>query len=349
MPPLPAIVASVVLPLACVSAAPPPVAIIDIWHGDSQRIGHLGAAQDDFNVLGHIEPWREIDTLTWSLNEQVPVPLSFRAFRRLVADGDFNVDIPIGRLRTGANTITLTTRLRDGRSLSRALTLTKESGDSRLPFTIEWRKVARPQDVGQIIDGHWELTPAGLRTRQVGYDRIFLIGERTWQDYEARTTFTVHARAGETAKDAGVGLLARFTGHVTGGPEHFPSGQPKWGFRPFGCIAWLRWRGPEMNADPQKQFFPGANARPMSLGPYSFQLGQTYAIRLACRTLLDAPSGDGVTSYQFKLWRIDEPEPAAWTWQQTQTSRDALRRGGVALLAHYVDVTFGDVSVSALP
>jgi hypothetical protein len=34
------------------SAAAEPV--ITIWHGDHQRIGHLGTAQDDFNLLGHV-------------------------------------------------------------------------------------------------------------------------------------------------------------------------------------------------------------------------------------------------------------------------------------------------------
>ncbi len=81
-----------VLAVAAIGAGPPE---IEIWHGERQRVGHLGAAQDDFNVLGHIEPWRELDTLTWSLNRRGSVPLSFRAFRRLAEDGDFNVDVPI--------------------------------------------------------------------------------------------------------------------------------------------------------------------------------------------------------------------------------------------------------------
>jgi hypothetical protein len=68
-------------------------------------------------------------------------------------------------------------------------------------------------------------------------------------------------------------------------------------------------------------------------------------MRYACQTLPDAPDGSGVTRYSYKVWDAFGPEPHQWTWQQTQTSRYALRRGGAALLAHHVDVTFGDVEI----
>lgn len=341
-PVLPAVVALGV-------AQPPAVSDITIWHGGNQRVGHLGNAQDDFNVLGRIERWREIDTLSWKLNQQPAVPLSFRAYRRLVDDGDFNADVPIARLRPGANEVVITAQLRDGAMLSRTVTVHKESGARPLPFTIRWRDVKNPQDVGQYVDGRWELTPQGLRTTQIGYDRLFLIGNRTWRDYDVRTTFTVHAVTGLVTNGAGVGLIARFAGHVTGGPENFPSGQPKWGYRPFGAIAWLRWRGAPPNLpEPQKQFYPGANARFKDLGPFAFQREVTYGIRLACRTLPDDAEGKGVTEYRCKLWPAGEPEPSEWSWQETQVSRDALRAGGVAFVAHFADVTFGDVVVSEL-
>jgi hypothetical protein len=332
-------------------AQPAPEPSIDIWQGDRQRIGHLGDAQGDFNVLGHVEPWREIDTLEWSLNYPINTPLSYRTFRRIVNDGDFNIDIPVGQLKTDRiNQLTITMRLRDGRSLSHTVEIRRESGASPLPLTIRWRDVKNPADVGTIVDGRWEVTPDGLRTRQTGYDRLFLIGERTWRDYEARTSITLHRvdAVGENG-GAGVGLIARFTGHVTGGPRHFASGQPKWGFQPFGCIGWLRWPHEGNVKPPQAEFFPGDSYKKFDAGEFPVRLGETYAVRFACRTLPDAPSGAGVTRYQFKIWPQSVPEPAAWTWDQTQTSPDALRTGGLCLVAHFVDVTYGDVTVTALP
>jgi len=337
--------------LMAAEALPYPKPVIDIWQGDKQHTGHLGDAQDDFNVHGHVEPWREIDTLEWALNYPIQTPLSFRTFRRIVNDGDFNIDIPAGNLRSdNTNQLTITMRLRDGRSLSRTVEIRKSIGASPLPLTIRWKDVKNPADVGTIVDGRWEITPGGLRTRQIGYDRLFLVGERTWRNYEARTSITVH-RVDAVLKDggAGVGLIARFTGHVTGGPRHFASGQPKWGFQPFGAIGWLRWNRGENTTAPQAQFFPGDSYKKFDAGAFPFRLGETYAVRLACRTLPDDASGAGVTHYQFKIWPQSAPEPVVWTWEQIQASRDALRAGGLCLVAHFVDVTYGDVIVSALP
>jgi len=320
---------------------------IEIWHGERQRTGHLGDAQDDFNLLGHIAGWRDLDTLGWSLNDRPDIPLNFRAFRRLATDGDFNADIPIARLRPGTNTVKLTARWRDGRSDTRAITIDRGQGSSRLPLLIDWSRVKDPQDVGQYVDGHWLLTPDGLRTAQPGYDRIFLLGERTWRDYEARATIRANRAPAESAA-AGVGLIMRFTGHVVGGPEHFPSGQPKWGYRPFGAIGWIRWTRGSPATSPQAQYYPGSKDRPLDLGAVPLQIGVTHAVRMACETLPD-DNGKGVTRYSFKIWPETKPEPEAWTWQRMQTSADALRTGGVALLAHQIDVTFGNIQIQPLP
>ncbi len=323
---------------------------IEIWHGDRQRIGHLGTAQPDFNVLGHIVRWRELDTLRWAFNRQEWgwTALSYRAFRRLTADGDFNADIPIASLRPGENTIILTAQFRDGTSSERMLTLVKETGAVHLPQTIIWSAVNDPQDVGQYVDGHWKREPRGLRTAQVGYDRIFLIGQENWRDYEVRTSITVHHVPKETAPHSGsngVGVLLRFTGHVVGGPNHFPSGQPKWGYLPFGAIGWLRWsKGAQ--TDPDVQFHRGDGNVLKNSGKLDFALEETYALRMRCTTLPDAQDGGGVTRYDFKVWRASAPEPADWNWRETQASAISRRTGGAALLAHHVDVTFGDVIIS---
>jgi hypothetical protein len=41
-------------------------------------------------------------------------------------------------------------------------------------------------------------------------------------------------------------------------------------------------------------------------------------------------------------------EPPFWDWEHVQVSREALRRGGVALVAHHVDASFGDIAVEPL-
>jgi hypothetical protein len=67
-------------------------------------------------------------------------------------------------------------------------------------------------------------------------------------------------------------------------------------------------------------------------------------IRSSCETHPDE-DGQGVTMYSFKIWEKGTDEPEDWNWQYKQSSSHALRKGGVALLAHYADVTFGDVQI----
>jgi hypothetical protein len=201
------------------------------------------------------------------------------------------------------------------------------------------------------VDGRWRLTKTGLRTEQTGYDRLFLIGERHWQDYDVRTSIVLHRVDPQTAPLSGgngVGLIARFAGHTTGGPRHFPSGQPTWGYQPFGAIAWLRWKRGASEQPPQLQFFPGDSLQTAHFGEFPVRTEQAYGLRLQCVTLPDDDQGRGVTRYAFKIWPASEPEPEAWAWQQVQISRDALRTGALALVAHHVDATFGDLTITAI-
>lgn len=341
-----AVIPSLLLSAAALAAAEP---TLEIWHGDVQRVGHLGDAQDDFNVMGRVEPWRELDTLSYTINGKGDFRLAFRAHRRLVRDGDFNADVPIGMLQPGGNTITVRALFFDGRRIEKTVTVMKETGARPLPVRIRWRDLKNPQDAGQMVDGQWAVEGGGLRTKQVGYDRVFLIGDRAWQDYEVRTTVTIHAIPKETSHLSGgngLGIILRFAGHVTGGPRFFPSGQPKWGYQPFGAIGWLRWQPGKPDEPPARQFYHGHNDGRKDFGSYAVKIGETYAMRFACETLPDAPDGQGVTRYSFKLWRASEPEPEHWTWQQVQTSGTALRKGGAVLLAHHVDATFGDVEIT---
>jgi hypothetical protein len=64
-----------------------------------------------------------------------------------------------------------------------------------------------------------------------------------------------------------------------------------------------------------------------------------------CETLPSDRDGSGVTKYSFKVWDIGTDEPSGWDCEVTQSSPTALRTGGCALVAHELDVTFGDISI----
>ena len=325
---------------------------IHIWHGTEQKVGHLGDSQQDFNLIGHVEEPDKLLSLQYALNDSIPVELNFRSFRRLAMHGHFNADIPIAALAPGPNTIDLKGRFIDGTVARQVVSLTRLSGASPLPLHIDWSEVADPQDVGQYVDGHWQLGEHGLRPAHVGYDRLFLLGDRTWQDYQITAAVTIHDVAPDTGPLSGgngLGVVMRFAGHVVGGPRNFPVAQPKWGYQPFGAIAWLRWQRGEPDGPAVRQFMYGAVKKETDYGTVPVHTGETYVLKALCHTLPDDADGRGVTRYAFKLWHAAAQEPPAWDWEHVQVSEHALRRGGVALLAHHVDASFGDISVVPLP
>jgi hypothetical protein len=84
----------------------------------------------------------------------------------------------------------------------------------------------------------------------------------------------------------------------------------------------------------------------LAFGRFPVKLGRVYSVLLACETLPEDAQGRGVTRYSFKIWDAEQPEPGDWDWQQVQASETALRFGGLALVAHHADVSFGDLAIT---
>ena len=327
---------------------------VEIWHGLHQKVGHLGMAQDDFNVMGKVMPADSIASLTYRLNKGPNIRLNFGegtpGFRRFAELGHFNADIPIAELHSGENTVEIIASDGIGRYTRQEIIVDLRSGSYPLPVHIDWKNVTNPQDVGQYVDGHWELKSDGLRTRHMGYDRIFLIGEKDWQDYEITVPIVINQVSETTSHVSGgngLGILFRFTGHINGGHRNFPKMQPKWGYQPFGAITWLRWDlGKSVNI-PNRQFYPGDSGTAINHGQFPVEPGVKYWMKAKCHTLPDKTDGSGVSVYSYKIWRDGKKEPARWDWQETQVSGHANRNGGVALLAHHVDATFGNIRIES--
>ncbi len=329
---------------------------INVWHGDIQRVGHLGRAQEDFNLMGELSGFTyPVELTCFTGNQSILLNVGqrndgFGNGRRLARTGHFNADIHIKNLIPGKNKIQLIARDTEGSQVNKTVTLIKESGSYPLPVRIDWSEIEDPQSVGQYVDGHWAIDEKGLRTQHTGYDRIFLIGETSWQSYEITLPVTIHAideETGPVSSGHGVGLLFYFQGHVIGGPRNFPPSQPKWGYQPFGSIYWLRWKKNRSERTPRIQFYHGDSNEQHYFDEFPIEWGGTYWMKAQCQNQQPSEKGWGVTIYRYKTWPFDKPEPDEWNLEYTQTSEHALQSGGVALLAHHVDASFGNIHIKA--
>lgn len=337
------------LPPAAPEPAPVAVPRIAVWHGLQQRTGHRGAPQPDFNLLGDVTYPDNLVSLTWSLNGGPPQPLDVAPDRRIARRGDFNAELPLAQLRPGPNTVRLAARWAARLADERTVTLDYRPGPApALPQRIRWRDVADLQDVGQVTDGHWRVTPDGLRTVTPGYDRVFIIGDASWRDYEATGTVTFHGFPDVGARNSGrlrhAGYCMRWQGNT---PEAgLPPGRPKPGLHPRGGLTWLTYRdGAPL---PQREFYPGDSEKYSVFAPLAVRVGERFRLKTRCVSEPDTPAGEGVTVYSLKAWREGDPEPAAWDYTVRQVSAKALRTGGLALVAHEADVTFGDLDIEPL-
>jgi hypothetical protein len=313
---------------------------IDVWYGLWQKVGNRGEGVRDFDLLGHV-PTDRVASLSYSLNGGTPQAVFIhKETARLEAPGDFDVWIPMTQLHPGLNTVLLTASHHD-RSISHTtVTIDRQRGSAPLPTVIDWSTVVDPQDVGQCLDGNWTIADGALRVA-AEYDRIFAIGDHTWQDYEIVAPITIENLPGHDAQGgvAAVGFALRFLGYQDPRKvEYF--------WLPRGAVCWLCWK-PSIASGAKLQFIPG-NSEDDILYPLAFpiEIGTTVWLKARCLTLPDAPTGEGVTQYQAKAWLAGDPEPQAWTFTQVQTSREALRVGPAVLASYYAGARFGTVTIT---
>jgi hypothetical protein len=319
---------------------------IDVWHGDGNTFGDLGTAQRWVNITGNVADPDGITALTYAVNGGAAKLAGLgQNQRRLVDPGDFNIDVEREDLIVGANRIVLTAFDKLGNASTRTVTFNLATG-TRWPsaYGIDWSQVDSLEDHLDVVDGHWKVTPDGLRTAQVGYDRIVAFGDAGWADYEVLVPVTVHSirttQPGSPSGAPGVGVFLRWNGHnntVT------PGSQPSQGFlpevgstTPFGVLGFWRDRGAASEISVLNH-----RAAEVDDQPFSLKLDTAYYIR--ARVLGN--------TYSLKFWEAtdapDKGEPSAWTTKFTAGTTDRQPKGGsIGLVAHELDATFGDVIVT---
>jgi uncharacterized repeat protein (TIGR02543 family) len=316
------------------------LSVIDVWYGSHQVFGEIGNPQRWVNILGNVSDPDGMASLTYSLNGGPESPLSIGPDNpRLAAEGDFNVEISRTLLIGGLNQVVITAT--DSLAHQTVETVTVEYVEGHVwpeTYSIDWSTVTAIPDVAQIVDGLWTLEGDSIRPVVLGYDRLVAIGDMdaSWDDYEVTVPITIHGTEPGSSRP-GVGILMRWDGHYDWGGS-----QPTIGWYPLGALGWYRWRNDAlgdrlmMMGNHGTLIAEDANGRKLSYGV-------SYIFKMHVETM---PGQGGV--YALKVWEEGQSEPSAWDLVAQEGLSDP-QNGSLLLVAHRVDASFGDVSITPGP
>ncbi len=308
---------------------------IDVWYGPHQVFGTAGISQRFVNVLGSVGATPASADLFYSLNGGSETELTLgKQNSRLVSTGDFNVEIDVNDLSPGLNQVAL--RAVDVATLEETLQfVTVEYIDNvttPATYSVDWSAVTDVSDVAQIVDGNWSLSSAGVRTLEIGYDRLIAIGDLTWTNYDATVDVTLHSTPDQN-KAPILGLAMRWVGHDDDGL------QPRLKWWPLGALAGYTWTN---SLTGLRIFGSDGLAHETNDSVPPPVAGNNYKLRMRA----DDTSG-GQIEYKFKIWQEGTTEPTAWQISWTTDSVNPPPNGGSLLLvAHHLDVTFGNIAVT---
>ena len=313
---------------------------IEFWYGKHQVFGKPGIAQKWINILGNVKAVHGIQTLYYSLNEEDTIKLSWGQDKhRLSNNGDFNIDINIELAEVGDNSVEVSVIDSAGHHYFERMTFDLISGSSwPLPYSVNWSEVSNIQDAVQVVDGNWELTSEGIRTKDPWYDRVIAIGDSAWRNYELTTTVIFHGYTSPVKEPPNYGvshaaLASRWPGHDL---DHY---QPHRKWYPLGATCEFqlkddldscRWRilgGQRIKMEDDTQLF-------------AIQLGNKYYLKSRV-DMIDKDS----TRYSVKIWSFKEPEPEDWDLTTIEGPGD-IQSGSALIIAHNTDVTFGNIYVN---
>ena len=317
---------------------------IHLWYGDEQHFGKLGHPQRWINLLGTVEAAHGLAQLSYILNGSAAQSLSWgEDGRRLAHTGDFNLDINRALLRTGTNTVRILAVDSLGQRQDKAMKVVYHHPQQSwpLPYTVDWQQAEDIQQAVQVVDGHWQLTRAGIRTLDPYYDRAVAIGDSTWKDYEVTTTVIFHSFTPPHAGPPTFGvshaaIATRWPGH------DLDDAQPHVKWHPLGATA--EFRLTQALDSCRWRIFDGENIYVEdTINLRTIELSKPYHMKHRVETLADS-----TTLFSVKLWQADQQEPERWDLQAREKP-DNISSGSALLIAHNTDVTFGNIRATPLP
>mgnify|MGYP001348422294 FL=1 len=311
---------------------------IDVWYGTEQAFGEIGLPIPYVNILGRVDV-QNLASLQYSLNGKPFRPLAVGPNScRLAAHGDFNVELDLDQLLIGLNRLELRS-LDMGSNENRESVLFSFRNDRvwPLPHTVRWSDYTSVVQGAQLMDGKWVIDDdSTIRLTEFGCDRLVLIGDRTWTDYQVTVPVMVKDLAPASLKSATpeIGLICHWPGYTQINNE-----LPRAGFIPLGGMGCYKWRTVS-----SRQFeLVGYDNQVIQSLNAPFELNVWYMMKMQVQAVGD------MVEYRFKCWPEAEPEPAEWMLQGQQSNVHDPNHGSVALVAYYVDVVYGDVVVEPVP
>lgn len=323
---------------------------IDVWYGPHQEFGMAGLAQRWVNILGNVSDSQStVTSLRYRLNDGPPVDLRLGPDnRRLANPGDFNIEIDPAQLKVDENRLVIEAANGKGSHADSTVLITYEKHDTPLPlpYKIDWATVKNIQHVLQVVDGRWQRDASGVRPLEMGYDRMLAVGDSRWTNYVVTVPVTVHGvdlsafQSKEGGIHGGISVDMRWIGH-SDDPRRCPP--PRCGWNPVGAFGKFFFK-PDANNYLGLKVLEKEDTFPTI--PYQFETGHTYVFKVSVRS---TPQGN---RYQMKVWEQGvQSEPADWMFDRTaspELDRFQPDHGAFALVAHYTDVTFGNVLVEAV-
>ena len=309
---------------------------IDVWYGDEMVFGPGGTPQRFLNVVGNVSDEDGIASLTYTLDGGEPIALALGPDeRRLVAPGDFNAEVPLFGLDPGRHEVQF--RAEDGAGAVTTRTVGLEwaplETPPTLPIETDWATAESVTDEIQIVDGKWTIEGGTLRNLDVGYDRVFTIGDRSMTDYEVTFPFVVHKVDEEgfnsVSGTPALGFTLGWTGHYAVGNE-----TPFWGYWPSTGTASFVWD----SVDEAGLKVAGNEDAPQALTP-AVRLPLATPLRLRVRV----ERIDDGSRISMRVWADGAEEPGGWAVSVVEDN--GPEAGSIAVVAHHVDVSFGDIVV----
>ncbi len=328
----------------CVSHGQSGEDIIKLWYGDEQTFGRSGVVQRYVNLLGNVDPSKNIIKLDYALNEGPFHKLSIGPdLRRLQRPGDFNVEIEVEALKIGLNSVVIEAVGDDGSIFTKSVSLNWEPVKSDPDKTIRWGEVNSLMEVAQPIDGLWIIEGDKVLSdpNAYGYDRVLGVGDMDWKEYEVLFPMEIRGMdpgAYDTEESSGPALLLilRWMGH-SDSPVYCE--QPHCGWEPYGGTASLSWPKDE---EPIWSLSTRWNGSDEQFSGPELTLGAEYWVRFRVE------SKAGANFYSFKIWDGGlDAEPDQWTRRKLSESVN-FSSGSFIFVAHHIDLAIGTMQITPI-